>query len=239
MEDKAVLLSLFFLVGNMSARLKVVYDGMHYMIVYKSAGVLSQPGLASDSRPVLMSELRGLLSETLDLYSVQRLDACVTGGTVVAKNKRAAMMFSRYLKQGGGSGYGLTRRYLARINAQPVCDEGTIESPGMVTYYRRVRDDCVVVELKTGKKHQIRKHLALNLNCPIVNDTYYGGSVVKGVNGQIALHSAFVRTRIGKNMQDHLVGIEPPEQTLWKSILTENGKLPNDIVRTLTRDKLF
>lgn len=213
--------------------LSVLFENLHYLVVYKPPGYLSQPGLRKDSRPILFDELVKQCAnhdiDTSEWRTVHRLDACVSGGMLIAKTKNAATMFGRNLKYGGNKGYGLVRRYVAMVdptkssNLTQYPPTGVLKSDNMVTKYKRVRNNCLIVELVTGKKHQIRKQLSGLLNSPILYDQKYGSEQDMHNPDQIALHSAFIETTIGRTSQNHLIPVQLQDRSIWDSITTNEG----------------
>lgn len=218
-------------------RIPVVYECKHYLIVNKPPNVYSQPPdkrrvSKSDPPYVVLPELKQEYGESAKEWRlVHRLDSVVTGGMLIAKDKRSSELFSRNLRHGGNKGYKLTRRYVALVNGVPgglrcspefdkdhgviVTETGTGER--MVTKYVRVDSRCYILELVTGKKHQIRRHMAEVLGSPILNDTRYGappvmlgspqGSPRVHLGGQIGLHSACVFTRVGMQERAHIIPV--------------------------------
>lgn len=155
--------------------------------------------------------------------TVHRLDACVTGGMLIAKNKNAAIQFNKNLRKGGYKGFKIRRRYVAQVEGKVaeryLHDEGIITSCGMISKYRRFDENCLILELVTGGKHQIRRHLSEALNTPIHNDIRYHGPEIHGAHPkQIALHSASINTAIGFQRREHLIPmIYNNDGKLWNS----------------------
>ncbi|AQZ17309.1 PUS5 (YLR165C) [Zygosaccharomyces parabailii] len=241
--------------------LQIVYECNHYLLVNKPPNVLSQPGDSNrwflrgvyknqhDNRcKVLLDELRAQRflqsKDIMEWRLVQRLDCCVTGGILIAKNKNAAACFSRNLKLGGNKGFKLKRKYVALVQEIPdskthLKDCGLIDKNGMISKYRRFDENCILVELVTGKKHQVRQHLSKELKQPILNDIKYSGLQIAGADAaQIALHSAFVKTLIGQQNREHLIPmIFRNDETLWnRRYLEPNGQFIPEIRKLLLED---
>lgn len=236
-------------------RIPVTYRCNNYIIANKPYNVLSQPGLESHLKhqpgtrrpPVIIDALKEQQGRYNPFVSewrtVHRLDRYVTGGMLIAENKNAAIQFSRNLKKGGNSGFKFTRRYVALVEdpkpGKIIEPEGEICSEGMVSNYRKFDENCFLFELITGDKHQIRRHLAKYIGQPVLNDTKYGGNLVKGiVSNQLALHSACIKTKIGSQYREHLIPmVFKNNGFLWSSkYLDKNGYFIPEINKLLLED---
>lgn len=246
-------------------RLPVVYECKQYLIVNKPPNVYSQPPdkrrISKINPPyVVLPELKREHGESAREWRlVHRLDSVVTGGMLIAKDKRSSELFSRNLRHGGNKGYKLTRRYVALVNTarqtrrcspEYTKDHGVIVTETavgdrMVTKYIRIDSQCYILELVTGKKHQIRQHMARALGSPILNDTRYGApQMVLGSapglprsypNRQIALHSACVITRVGLQERTHIIPVLYNNCTpLWpEEYVDRDGMFRRDITDIL------
>lgn len=175
--------------------------------------------------------------------TVHRLDACVTGGMLIARNKNAAIQFSKNLRKGGYKGFKLTRRYVALVNGKIaekyLPDEGLISCLGMTSKYKRFDENCMVLELVTGGKRQIRRHMSEAVGTPILNDAKFGGlQIVEANPEQIALHSASIHTMIGLQTRKHLIPmIYNNNGVLWDSkYLHKDGTFIEEIRKVLLEE---
>lgn len=239
--------------------LPIAYECSNYFVVNKPYGMFSQPGdLGSKYAhhpdkfrpPVVLDELKAQYGKSkggsTEWRTVHRLDACVTGGMLIVKNKNAAIQFSRNLRHGGNKGFKITRRYVAlvgegEINSKYTDDTGVIQCLGMVTRYKRFDEKCYVLELVSGGKHQIRRHLAQGVGQPILNDNRFGGIILPGTDPtQIALHSACIKTVMGLQRKEHLIPmIYNNDGKLWDSkYVDERGNFLPEIQRMLLCDWL-
>ncbi|MFO1076642.1 MAG: RluA family pseudouridine synthase [Planctomycetota bacterium] len=163
----------------------VLYRDDHLVIVDKPAGVLvvAAPGRRGAT---LVDLLRRQLE--LDVRPVHRLDEETTGAMVFAVDDAGRIGMEQLLRR-----HDVERVYLALCSAAPNPPAGRIESrlreeggivrvvprggERAVTHYetlgRRGRCTLVRCRLETGRRNQIRAHLAA-LGCPIAGDRKYG-----------------------------------------------------------------
>lgn len=230
---------------------EVIFQNGNYAVINKPPIVLSQPPdlrswyLHHDYDPVILFDLlrknEGLhfLDENLQPRIIHRIDSCVSGGMVIALNKNAAKMFSKNLKLGGNSGYKLVRKYVAKVGPPSAAQNvrrGLIRMNGSLTYFKRVDDEHIVLELLTGKKHQIRKGAAVVLQTPIYNDVKYGGESMFNIPFQIALHSAYVKTKIGMQVHEHLIPVPINFGLLWGGSLNIRQMFHENVNEALMSD---
>lgn len=136
-------------------------------------------------------------------FVVHRLDRETSGLLIFARSAE----IRDYLQANWSR---VTKTYLAVVEGQPSSREGTIENfltegrdlrvrvsnrPGpnakrAETHYRviatRGNYSLVEVELQTGRKHQIRVHMA-GLGCPVIGDTVYAATMNPA--GRLGLHA--------------------------------------------------
>ncbi|CCH62596.1 hypothetical protein TBLA_0H03150 [Henningerozyma blattae CBS 6284] len=219
-------------------RVPLIFDCVNYMIVNKPYAVLAQPGATKKRLPngqleVVKHPYPDILSLIRDQYgsgirhlgewkTVHRIDKCVTGGMLITKNENAVKMFSRNLKKGGNTGYKISRKYVALLEGTPTQStrpSGIIGSKVMQTRYKRFDDNCIIFELLTGKKHQLRLQCQKFFRQPILNDKKYGAGLVNGAPlDQIALHSAFISTVVGFQKRGHHIPmVFNNDGNLWDS----------------------
>ncbi|CEP61457.1 pseudouridine synthase PUS5 LALA0_S03e03290g [Lachancea lanzarotensis] len=221
-----------------------------YLVVNKPAGVFSQPpDMAKwrrnhgESQPPLLldmvrSSMRQHQLECDGLRTVHRLDTNVTGGVLIARDKNAAALFSRYLRKGGNSGHKLVRKYVALVDgtASGLANEGVLESNGMKTWYRKIDSGALMLQLRTGKKHQIRRQLVQDLSLPILNDVKYGARPIPSAGYLIGLHSASIHTQVGLQKEIHLIPVDLGRTSLWSAYVDETGSFNPQVQKMLVED---
>ena len=183
--------------------LDIVYEDSHVIVVDKHAGLVVHP-TPSTRRGTLVNALLYHCRDSLSGISgelrpgiVHRLDKDTTGLMMVAKDDEthrhlADQLASRSVK----------RRYVALCWGHPSPEKGRIEGP--IGRDPRNRQRMTVIEngrraatnyrilnrysiashiecrLETGRTHQIRVHMSVLKNCPIVSDMKYGGMSPRG-----------------------------------------------------------
>lgn len=111
-------------------------------------------------------------------YLVHRLDADAAGLMLIAHDPKAAGALSQRF-----SGRTMTKHYKARVNglidAQDLIVDAPVEGKPAVSHVSTLQKSeveqtsLVHISIETGRKHQIRRHLA-GLGYPIIGDRLYG-----------------------------------------------------------------
>lgn len=181
------------------ARLKKLFDIVHedagLLVINKPAGLVCHP-TKGDEYSSLISRARLYLGAGTEPQLINRLDRETSGVTLVAKNAETALEIRTIWERRE-----VVKKYLAVVHGAVAPDEGLIDAPlGKDTRSPVAIKDCVVaggapaqtqfrvlrrfsrsegefslLEVKplTGRKHQIRIHLA-HIGHAIVGDKLYG-----------------------------------------------------------------
>ena len=189
--------------------LEVPYLDEHLMAVVKPAGIASQ---SSRNHPddSLENAIYAYFNcpDNFIYRPVNRLDKGTGGLMIIARTPHAQHLLQKQLHTPS-----FRRRYLAWTEGRPEQDEGVLEypiakAPGAtvrrtvspegkpsVTRYRVLREQgdgaLVLLELETGRTHQIRVHLS-HIGCPVRGDFLYGRELPEELPGCFALHSAML-----------------------------------------------
>jgi 23S rRNA pseudouridine1911/1915/1917 synthase len=190
-------------------RIKIVFEDESLIVVEKPAGLLTMATSTERTR-TLYAMLREALNRKREkLFIVHRLDREASGLLVFAKTLEAKEKLQDQFKD-----HSAGRRYVALVEGHVVPENFTIRSylaensafrvysarkPGTgklaVTHVHVMKANpkatLIEVRLETGRKHQIRVHLA-ERGHPIVGDKVYGsGSKIQ----RLALHGTELNFR--------------------------------------------
>jgi len=176
--------------------LPVIYEDAELLVVNKPADLVCHPSKDGELSS-LVGRVRLHLRNEQQPHLVNRLDRETTGLVLVAKNREVARALGKLWQ-----GRQVCKEYLALVHGHPATDRGVIDAPlGKDVSSRVAIKDCVradgapsrtdyavlqrltrgsvAVSLlqvmpRSGRKHQIRIHLA-HAGHPVVGDKLYGG----------------------------------------------------------------
>lgn len=220
--------------------LVIVYEDEQIVVIDKPAGMVVHPGAGISSGTLANAlvyhlNVGGNVSGSGDPSRpgiVHRLDQGTSGLLVAAKNESAQLHLSRQFAERN-----VEKKYFALVYGRVAADQGRIEAPigrdtrnrtrmavrsngggrYALTLYRvqrRLKDFTLLdVDIKTGRTHQIRVHLA-HIGHPVVGDPTYDGGRGKSLKdprmraaiatlGRPFLHAAylaFVHPATGRRM---------------------------------------
>lgn len=181
----------------------------HLMAVVKPAGIASQSGRNHPDDSLENAVYAYLNCPARFVYRpVNRLDKGTGGLMLVARTPHAQFLMQKQLHTPA-----FRRRYLALTDGIPKQEEGVLDfpiakAPGATvrrevnpagkasrTKYKIIgeKEDraLILLELETGRTHQIRVHLS-HIGCPVRGDFLYGTERPEEFPGCFALHSALV-----------------------------------------------
>lgn len=192
--------------------LDIVYEDADLVVLNKAPSVLVHPshGHFYDTLGNFLMYHYKQLNDGSGFHPVHRLDKGTSGLLVVAKHAHGQEKLKNQLHTGD-----FRRVYLAVCDGRPPALTGVIAAPiGPVDgspVARAVRPDgkpartcyqllrrwgprsLVCLELKTGRTHQIRVHMA-HIGCPLTGDFLYGTENQELIP-RPALHSAYLELR--------------------------------------------
>ena len=186
--------------------LEIVWEDSWLVVVHKPAGLLTVSTPHERERTVhslLRAHLRAR-SPRQNAYVVHRLDKFVSGLLVFAKSETVQEELKKLFVR-----HAIERRYWAVVEGRIEKDRGTVRSrlvegqnmrvrstqdekagKAAITHYRVLRRfpnlTTLEVTLETGRKNQIRVHMA-ELKHPIAGDKAYGSRT--NPLGRLALHA--------------------------------------------------
>jgi 23S rRNA pseudouridine1911/1915/1917 synthase len=172
----------------------IVYEDNDIIVINKPPGIVVHPAKGNLNGTIV----QGLLNRITDLSAfnnvlrpgiVHRLDKDTSGLLIVAKNINSHNVLTEMFKN-----HKIQKIYWAIVSSDKLPLEGKIEKPlsrhpkyrkkftvsengkYALTYYKVIKSankhSLLEIELKTGRTHQIRVHLA-GEKAPIVGDTIY------------------------------------------------------------------
>jgi 23S rRNA pseudouridine1911/1915/1917 synthase len=186
--------------------LEIIWEDPSLVVVHKPAGLLTVATLHERERTVQSLLRRHLKRHNLgqNAWVVHRLDKFVSGLLVFAKSEKVQQELKKLFAR-----HSIERKYWAIVEGRIQEDRGTIRSRLVeeenmrvhstgdetrgklaITHYRVLRRfpnlTALEITLETGRKNQIRVHLA-ELKHPIAGDKAYGSRI--DPLGRMALHA--------------------------------------------------
>jgi 23S rRNA pseudouridine1911/1915/1917 synthase len=195
--------------SNLPKGLEILYEDSDILVINKPAGLLTVATQTNKSRTVyyILTDYvhKGNYKSRNRVFIVHRLDQWTSGVLVFAKSEEMKMKLQEQWKD-------IDKKYIAVVYGHPKPEEGIItsylaENKAYVVYstadaskgklahtaYKvleeKGRFSLLEIDLLTGRKNQIRVHLA-EKGHPIVGDIKYG----KKDDGykRLALHAKFI-----------------------------------------------
>lgn len=207
---------------SMKPRLLTRFDDV-FFAYDKPAGMAVHQN--AEGLPNLVSWLKSQRSLPRDLKPGHRLDRPTSGIVLCGAGKKARAKIAEWL------GTDSDKRYLALVAGSPGTDEGAFDAPlydarrkrelsaiTMYTVQQRFRGFTLLeLNLVTGRKHQLRRHLAA-AGLPVVGDDRYGPQKpvrIPGYPNRLWLHASkltfgdrTIDAPLPQELTDHLSNIE-------------------------------
>ena len=200
--------------------LEIIYEDDDILVINKQPGIAVHPGAGTYSGTIV-NALLNHCNKLSDVNAarpgiVHRLDKETSGVMVVAKNNASHRELARQFKDRT-----VKKNYLALVKGIVELDNGVVDLPigrhpsnrqkmavrfdserPAVTEYRVIKRfdgfTLVILNLKTGRTHQIRVHMAY-IGHPVLGDEKYGS---KGKFPMQALHSYYLKLRHPKSGEE-------------------------------------
>ncbi len=190
----------------------ILFEDEDYIILNKPAGLPVHPGAYHEER-TLIDLLKSYVSRdkslTFQPALAHRLDKGASGVIVAAKSARALRLLADHFRNGS-----LEKKYIILVMGRPEQDKGRITKPLLdkddklqdaETHYEVLKSgnvhSLISVTIKTGRYHQIRRHMS-GIGNPVLGDPVYGGPKAS----RLMLHAESVRFadwQTGKTINAH------------------------------------
>lgn len=172
-----------------SEKATLIHDAERYSIWYKPAGMLAQGSQWGDHCSILRwVEVNGdyqIGKSQRECFLVHRLDADASGLMLIAHDSQSAGRLSMLFQ-----GRDIKKYYQAwvvddcELPPQGMTLDDELDGKSAITHIKKIaRTDTSTlldIHIETGRKHQIRRHLA-NIGHPIVGDKLYGTKAKRGL----------------------------------------------------------
>ena len=217
---------------------KLVYEDHHIIVIEKAPGILSMANNHSAfCVKTILDEYLHRSHQKCTAHVVHRLDRDTSGLMVYAKNMKAEQIL-----EDNWHDIVTDRRYIAVLSGKMEQKKGMVESwlkenKQMVTYSSPVEGDgkyaltrfrtiktnekhsLVELKLETGRKNQIRVHMA-DISHPVCGDEKYGNG--DNPRDRLCLHA--YRLCFYHPMTSELLRFETPIPKAFKEILSSKEK---------------
>ncbi len=155
---------------------KLVADLKHYSVWNKPSGMFSQPSKWADHTAICRwVELFGLTDR--QAFLVHRLDRATSGLIMVAHTKKALKLLTQSFEQRQ-----IDKEYSARVAGKfpyaqlsidmPINNKHALSHIVSNNYCAKSDTSLLRIKIETGRKHQIRCHLA-SIGFPVIGDRLY------------------------------------------------------------------
>lgn len=209
----------------------IIYEDNHIIVVNKPAGILSQKDFTNAES--MLEFIKEYIKTTYQkpgnvfLGLVHRLDKQVSGIMVYAKTSKAASRLSSQFRThdvikiycaavknaiNNDTAWHIINNEITRKHDKTLVNNNDNNTMHASLRYKIVYTEpaysLTLIQLYTGKKHQIRAQLS-HLGMPIANDTKYGASAI-AQHDEIALHAAYLQF-VHPTTKNTMAFYQPPE----------------------------
>lgn len=220
---------------------EVLYQDEDVVAINKPGGLLVHRSAQSSDQIFLLQELRNQLGR--HLYPVHRLDRPTSGVIAFAFSSAAAKDLQQALNADDSS-----KEYLAFVRGEAPL-EGEMSRPlrndkgerqPCFTSFKRIahwsRSSLLKVKITTGRRHQIRRHMA-HLALHVLGDTTYGkGRINRAMRENYGLPRLFLhahRLQLGPFRNNEGLDIRAPLFDDLREFLLRLPDCDPDLVKSL------
>ena len=188
----------------------LIADEGDYSIWYKPCGLLSQGSKWGDHCTIARWASQHLQPERA-AFIVHRLDRAATGLILVAHSKKATVALTNLFQQRE-----IKKQYQAIVQGQfptspevltlnsLVEDRPAVSHVSLIDYSTQRDCSLVNVEIETGRKHQIRRHLS-KAGYPILGDRLYGREKTPSTDLQLTAVSLSFTCPITSKLRNYVL----------------------------------
>ena len=181
------------ILAEIPAEPTLIADVGGYSVWNKPYGLRSQGSKWGDHCTVARWAERNLEPER-PAFTVHRLDRAANGLILVAHSKKTAAALSELFRERK-----VEKRYRALVAGdfsshpnplrveQPIDDKEAVSEFSLQDVRNNGEKSVVDVRIETGRKHQVRRHLA-ELGHPVIGDRLYGTGKTDGVDLQLTAY---------------------------------------------------
>jgi len=191
----------------------LIADVGKYSVWNKPYGLRSQGSKWGDHCTVLRWAERHLQPERPG-FTVHRLDRAANGLIIVAHSKKMAATFSElFRKREVEKGYRalVTGDFSKHANPlqvkQPIDGKEAISEFSLLELCKHGEQSLIDVRIETGRKHQIRRHLA-ELGHAVIGDRLYGTGEEDSVDLQLTAYRLAFRCPVSDERVEYRLGSE-------------------------------
>ena len=204
--------NIVLLTNVMTSPLEVLYRDDFLVVINKPAGIaVHRSGLCRNDKSYILQLLRDQINQYV--FPVHRLDKPTSGILVFGLNQQVNQKLMQQFAdrsiqkiyiavvRGFTPNYDIIQYPLARTDKKPTQLDSqrqyaettysrvkTVEVPKAVGRYQTARYSLLELKPKTGRYHQLRKHMA-HIRHPIIGDSNYGDR----------FHNRFFKQQLGLN----------------------------------------
>ncbi len=171
----------------------LIADENDYSVWHKPYGVWSHGSKWGDHCSIgrLVEQYFAIQHKQRQSFVVHRLDRAANGLILIAHNKKAAQQLSQLFAK-----HQIEKIYHVKVAGeflqnqtinQPIEEKKAVSHVCLIRFDKDTNQSLLEVTIETGRKHQIRKHLA-SIGFPIIGDRLYGNAKISDPDLQLTAY---------------------------------------------------